>query len=267
MSRWPWLDAGLKRITQRWGGDETGVDMGLPVGTPITSLTDGVVAGHGYYGGGGVVSVASVINGQQTTVYYQHLDLIAANILDRVNIHVGDLLGWSGGQLSGGHHPSTPQYSSGPHIEVGRDAPYGGIWGRQYQSNRDPLPWLQALQAANGGTSSGGGSSGTINIPNPLTGSSSGSTDTSAPGADDLAEICHRLDNAGHLADPFASSASNPVDWIRDTGQALFADAGAIIFRLVFMLFGLVLMVRVFMRIVPVQDMAQDAAKEAAVFA
>ncbi|MGH9637097.1 MAG: hypothetical protein ACRD72_19880, partial [Candidatus Angelobacter sp.] len=238
-------------------------DMGLPMGTPISSLTDGTIAGHGYYGGGGVVSVLSQVNGQPSTVYYQHLDLIAAGIVDRATIRVGDAIGWSGGQLSGGHHPSTSQYSSGPHIEVGRDAPYGGIWGRPMQANVDPLPWLQALAATNGGASlpklfqgsaAGGNSSG------------DGTTDTSAPGADDLSEICHRLDNAGHLVDPFSSTASNPVDWVRDTGQALFADAGAIIFRLVFMAFGLILMARVFMRIVPVQEMAQQAA-ETAVFA
>lgn len=144
---WPWLHAGLQNVTQRFGQNgETGVDMGMPMGTPITSLTDGQVLGMGYYGGGGVVSVKSSVQGKTASVYYQHLDLISPTIAVGSTVKPGDMIGWSGGQLSGGHHPSTPQFSSGPHLEVGLNAPFGGMW-HPLGANRDPLPWLRYLDA------------------------------------------------------------------------------------------------------------------------
>lgn len=142
---WPWLITGLQDVTQTWGQNgETGVDLGLELDTPITSLTAGRVSGAGYYGGGGVVSVHSVVMGRVRSVYYQHLDLISPGIGVGSLVVPGQLIGWSGGQLSGGHHPSTPRFSSGPHLEVGLDAPYGGMWA-PVGPNVDPLPWLLSL--------------------------------------------------------------------------------------------------------------------------
>lgn len=149
---WPWLHQGLENVTQHYGQNgETGIDMGLPMGTPITSLTNGTVLGHGYYGGGGVVSVGSFINNVATSVYYQHLDTIAPEIdhaTTPVHVKAGDLLGYSGGQLSGGTHPSQPKFSSGPHLEVGLNAPYGGMW-HPLGKNSDPEPWLRHLDSQN----------------------------------------------------------------------------------------------------------------------
>lgn len=151
---WPWLIAGLQNITQTWGQNgETGVDLGLPLDTPITSLTTGRVRGMGYYGGGGVVAVGSYVMGRMRSVYYQHLDLIAPGLTVGSVVSPGKVIGWSGGQLSGGHHPSTPQFSSGPHLEVGLDAPYGGMWA-PLGANVDPLPWLEAIAQGNPGIGS-----------------------------------------------------------------------------------------------------------------
>lgn len=140
------LNTWFANVTQKFGvNGETGVDIGIPMGTPVYSLTSGRVLGTGYYGGGGVASVASTINYAgmgNASIYYQHLDMVT--VTPNQQVQPGDLIGYSGGQLSGGHHPSTPQFSSGPHIEVGINAPYGGMWS-PLGANVNPLPWLQSL--------------------------------------------------------------------------------------------------------------------------
>lgn len=142
---WPWLFPFATGHVTQWYGPpvEFGIDIGLPMGTPITSLTDGTVLGVGYPAcPGGVVSVESVVNGKLASVYYQHMDRIVVSEGDTV--HVGQLLAYSGGQLSGGSHPSQRLCSSGPHIEVGINAPWGGVW-HSLGANMDPAPWIRSL--------------------------------------------------------------------------------------------------------------------------
>ncbi len=142
---WPWLlPLSTPHITQSFGENgESGIDLGMATGTSITSLTAGTVLSADYYGGGGVVAVASSLASIGTaSVYYQHLDTIAVTVGQAVR--VGDLIGTSGGQLTGGHHPSSDQFSTGPHIEVGINAPYGALW-HPLGSSIDPMPWLQDL--------------------------------------------------------------------------------------------------------------------------
>lgn len=138
---WPWLFP--LTPSQFWGENgEKGIDLGLALHTPITSLTLGTVISTGWYGGGGVVCVASQLpNFGPASVYYQHLDTIAVK-LNQV-VHLGDLIGLSGGQLTGGEHPVTC-CSTGPHIEVGINPPPYGIW-KSLGPNVNPLPWLQHL--------------------------------------------------------------------------------------------------------------------------
>ena len=152
-SFWNWLTQ--FPITELFNGkNETGIDIGTPFHTPITSLTPGVVTGTGYYGGGGVVSVESIVNGAPAEVYYQHLDTISVSKGSIVG--PGTQLGLSGGQLSGGSHPSTAQFSNGPHTEVGINAPYGSFWNPlKIGGNSNPLPWLKAV--ASGASSAGNG--------------------------------------------------------------------------------------------------------------
>ena len=134
-------------ITQLFGANgETGIDIGTNYHTPITSLTAGQVLGVGYYDGGGVVSVACDVNGQKAAIYYQHFDTIDAAIIPGAAVKAGQALGLSGGQLRGGSHPSSPRYSNGPHMEVGFNAPYGGIWNpHHYRPNFNPLQTLEKI--------------------------------------------------------------------------------------------------------------------------
>ena len=139
----PWLiPLGNGHITQYYGQNgERGIDIGTRFHTRITAVADGIVLGAGYYIGGGVVSIGY---DKTRSIYYQHLDTIQVGIGQRVS--QGDVIGLSGGQLSGGAHPSSPAVSSGPHTEIGINGPWGGIW-HPLGPNQNPLPLLQAIVA------------------------------------------------------------------------------------------------------------------------
>ncbi len=167
------LQTWANSFTQQFGQNgETGVDIGLPYHTPVYAVTPGIVSGTtSQYGGGGVVSVDSNlhyggINGP-ASVYYQHLSDVVATPGQAVQ--VGTLLGYSGGQLGYGDNPSSPQYSTGPHIEVGINAPYGAPWN-PIGPNVNPAPFIQDLAAGDTnvlGTGSGpsGSSSPPLGLP------------------------------------------------------------------------------------------------------
>lgn len=96
------------------------VDLGTPFHTPITSLVSGKVTQADYAvwsgkPGGGEVFVQPDSGGPQ--IYEYHLDQL--NVRAGQHVNVGDLLGLSGGQNSGGSHPTDPMWSSGPHTHVG----------------------------------------------------------------------------------------------------------------------------------------------------
>lgn len=158
----------LANITQSFGQNgETGVDIGLPYHTPVYSLTGGTVLGRqDQYGGGGVTSIGL---DPTHSIYYQHMADIVVNVGQKIN--PGQLIGYSGGQLGYGDNPSSTRFSSGPHIEVGINAPFGGAW-HPLGANVNPLGFLQGIAGgtgngpttANAGTgpsdTSGGSSSG-----------------------------------------------------------------------------------------------------------
>lgn len=130
-----------------------GVDLGTPFGTPITSLYNGIVTDASYQPWGGQVGIETNIPGKGNLVWYvQHLDTIATGIVKGAQVSAGELLGSSGGQLSGGSHPTTSQYSSGAHIETGFDAPW--VSGSSGKPSFDPASILSQIQGT-GGTGGG----------------------------------------------------------------------------------------------------------------
>lgn len=154
-------------ITQAYGQNgEVGVDLGTPFHTPITALFAGTVrfAGRTQWkcgsSGGEITIVCNVPGLGLMTSYYLHLDVSLVNIGDTVN--EGQVIGLSGGQLSGGQWPvvNCPPtiYSSGPHTEFG----FNAYWVSGPGHNIDPTPYI--LAARNGtlpgttpdGTSTGG---------------------------------------------------------------------------------------------------------------
>lgn len=121
-------------ITQRYDGHkEYGIDLQMDRGTPITALYAGVVrwAGRtewssGTSSGGEVTIVCNVPGKGLYTSYYLHLD--DAYVKPGDQVQAGQIIGVSGGQLSGGKWPVVNGngiiLSDGPHIEFGFNAPW-----------------------------------------------------------------------------------------------------------------------------------------------
>lgn len=144
-------------ITQGYGKNgEKGVDLGTPFHTPITSLYGGTVrwAGRtewsdGTSSGGEVTIVCNVPGYGIETSYYLHLDEVYVKSGDTVT--QGQIIGLSGGQLSGGNWPvkngKNVILSTGPHTEFGFNAPWVSGPGSQidptfaiYQARSNTLP-------------------------------------------------------------------------------------------------------------------------------
>lgn len=140
----PWY---LQPITQSFnGGKEKGVDLGVPYHTPINPLFPGVVTAVDTGPYGQEVNVQGVLNGQTVNAAYVHLD--QATVAVGQPVSQSSLLGYSGGQTSGGLHPASTAYSSGPHIEFSLwpsgTTPYVG---KPY----NPMGFIQAVQSSGGG--------------------------------------------------------------------------------------------------------------------
>lgn len=167
---WPWLttDGMTPNINNPYhsqfeasrGGVQDGVGISVPtVDTPISSLTAGTVVAAAFgqdlappgqnWNYGGFIIVKSTIPGIGICdVFYRHMDTLSVQKNDSVG--VGQVLGLSGGQTQGGHHPESPVFSTGPHIDVGINPttlPFTSIG-----PNVDPTQWLRSL-VANGPSS------------------------------------------------------------------------------------------------------------------
>lgn len=132
----PWWQLG---ITQAHGQNgELGVDVGTPFHTNITDIFSGTVVDAGYHAWGGQVDIATTLpNGQHVIEQFLHLDQIAAGITTGAQVVAGQFLGLSGGQTSGGAHPASTQFSTGPHTEFGL---YSGTPGAS--TALDPTAYL-----------------------------------------------------------------------------------------------------------------------------
>jgi LysM repeat protein len=141
---------------------EMGEDIGTPQGTPITSLVSGRLVGAGFYGGGGVVTVRTTLNGARADFYVQHLDRIVnvdlcqyGNCGDQY-VSRGELLGYSGGDCKWHYGPGfgkfnacANHFSNGPHTEVGINPPWYGIWGPYPHPGRNYNPHSTVLALIN----------------------------------------------------------------------------------------------------------------------
>jgi murein DD-endopeptidase MepM/ murein hydrolase activator NlpD len=251
-SLWPWLfpftPQPTGRISQRWNGSsEQGIDLTQTLDTPITSLTFGQVLNTFYYGGGGVVVIESTIRRYgKVAVYYQHLDLIAVKTGD--TIKVGQVIGYSGGQLQGGHHPATSQFSSGPHIEVGFNCGTGFSGYKSLGPNADPYPWLLDL-IQNGPPGNDVAASGNLaGIFAPLVSTISNTSAGTGPAADDYAAICLAIDETMRFDRiDFGSSWTDipggVVSWFGHNGFALLV-------RMMLVVGGLVVILAVILALI-----------------
>jgi hypothetical protein len=153
-------------ITQYYNGaTEFGEDLGTPEWTPVTSLVSGWLVGAGFYGGGGVVTVRTNLNGASADLYVQHLDsivnvgLCAFGACGGRYVRAGELIGYSGGDCNwhygpgyGNFNPCVSHFSNGSHIEVGINPPWYSIWGPYPHPGRNYNPHATLLALINGGT-------------------------------------------------------------------------------------------------------------------
>ena len=110
------------------GEYHTGMDMGAPVGTPVSAAADGTVTHAGWFNGYGRLVVIDHGNGYQT--YYGHLSRV--DVLEGQSLRQGERVGAVG---SSGH-------STGPHLHY--EVRIGGVPVNPYRF----LSSKSTLQAA-----------------------------------------------------------------------------------------------------------------------
>lgn len=159
---WPWLTRDGKTLNTNnpyhsdYERQRSAVQDGIGIATGldevITSLTSGTVmaaafgqdlapAGANWNYGGFIIIRSQLPNVGWADVFYRHMDTIEVKKGD--SILVGQRIGLSGGQTTGGHHPESTAFSSGAHIDIGENPntlPFTSIG-----PNRDPTPWLSNL--------------------------------------------------------------------------------------------------------------------------
>ena len=137
------------KIASDWDSPHFAVDIAMPMNTPIGAAISGTVKQADYAvwsgkAGGGEVFITpdtgSAGGSQQWYVY--HLNNISVKVGQHLN--VGDLVGYSGGQNSGGTHNVDPMWSNGPHLHTGWfDGSY--VQGRPHGT--DFVPYLNQMKA------------------------------------------------------------------------------------------------------------------------
>src|SRR5271157_502360 len=124
------------------------VDIGAPQDTPFFFLQDGTIDEASYQAWGGEIYEKPDSGGPDEYVF--HLDQI--NVQAGQHVQAGQIVGLSGGQTSGGQHPTSPQYSTGPHIHFGLFTKYVTTSNPNepvVPFGPDPTPLLQQAASVN----------------------------------------------------------------------------------------------------------------------
>lgn len=152
-------------------------DLGAPFHTPFFFLENGQIVKADYQAWGGEVFLKPDSGGPEEYVY--HLDEI--DVQQGQHVAAGQLIGLSGGQTSGGEHPTSPEYSTGAHIHFGEFTEYTNSPNGEIPYGPNPGPLIANAQdkgisliggvgtfnaQGNGGNSTSGGQ--TVNAPAPL---------------------------------------------------------------------------------------------------
>ncbi|WP_396659507.1 M23 family metallopeptidase [Microbacterium sp.] len=117
--------------------DHEGIDIGVPVGTPVYAVEDGTVVGTTNSGGPGI----SILY-QLRDAFGRMLDTrIRCNHLSRRHVGVGDRV--REGQIIG--LSGNTGASGGPHLHFAVYQHWSGAWRAT-----DPVPWLRAGIPAGG---------------------------------------------------------------------------------------------------------------------
>lgn len=145
----PWFAGNAYATTYKGPGTDTphyAVDMQTPFHTQITSLVNGIVKTADFQPWGGQVFITGGTGGSQFYVY--HLDTISVKVGQSVSI--GTPIGLSGGQNSGGSHPISSQWSSGPHTHAGLFTKFVSTQNGTIPYGPNIIPLITALRAGKG---------------------------------------------------------------------------------------------------------------------
>jgi murein DD-endopeptidase MepM/ murein hydrolase activator NlpD len=132
------------------------VDVEAPQDTPFYFLEPGTIVKADYQAWGGQVFEQPAGKNYQEYVY--HLDQIDVKVGQQVK--AGQRIGLSGGQTSGGSHPTSTQYSTGAHIHFGEFTKYEDSENGVIPFGPDPNPLIDA--AKNGTLSTSGSGTATL---------------------------------------------------------------------------------------------------------
>lgn len=125
------LFGGLEAI--RSGVSHKGMDLQMPIGTKLRSITDGVVERVTNYGNQNIGTGVIIRAKDGSTHIFGHMDKVAPGIKPGTHLHAGDLIGTSG----------NSGFSTGPHLHF-------GLWkDGQYV---DPSPVIEQVDAMAGST-------------------------------------------------------------------------------------------------------------------
>ncbi len=127
-------------------------DIATPFHTPITALLSGTIIQADYAPWGGELFIRTP-SGQ--TYYYYHLDLLYVQAGQ--SVVAGQTVGLSGGQNSGGLHPVSTQWSTGPHTHVGWFTGYTNTQNGSMPYGPDISPLIAAARQGSTAGFSGGG--------------------------------------------------------------------------------------------------------------
>src|SRR5690242_496900 len=252
----------------KWSWDNinghSGVDIGMPVGTPLTAPVGGVIVGADYHAWGGQVDIKFLSGGVTKIFTMIHLSQIASGIKLGMTVTAGKILGYSGGTNSGAH-PTAPRYSNVAHTHVeltyGDIPPYTTYQPIHATPDHHPLdvtPLVNTIKAhgiANDESATTPPPAGVPGQGDPLfsmgnisalsvmrtTGQSAHQLLVEVPG---FLGICLALDQAEHFSayDPGFNPLGVPgytVQWVVKNGLAFFLRAGLVIIG-VFMILALV---------------------------
>jgi len=139
------------------------IDLGTPLDTPFFFLESGTITKADYADWGGEVFLRPDKPGRPQEYVY-HLDEIDVSVGQHVG--AGQLVGLTGGQTSGGHHPTNPRWSTGAHTHFGEFVNYTSSPIGTVPYGPDPSPLISEAKAE-GLTGIGeGGASSDVSIPN-----------------------------------------------------------------------------------------------------
>lgn len=132
-------------------------DIGTPLDTPFFFLETGTIVKADYADWGGEVFLKPDAPGRPQEYIY-HLDEIDTSVGQHVP--AGQVIGLTGGQTSGGHHPTNPKWSTGPHAHFGEFTGYVNTPIGEVPTGPDPSALIGAAKAGNLGIGAGGATPG-----------------------------------------------------------------------------------------------------------